>query len=240
MKHLELRRIRISDGYASYFLDQIDHFMLAQFEADVKAAFKAFWSNNSPSHKSSEAKMFEDKIDVQALSKTIDSSKWDRASAIDPVNIIATYDIDGEELNDKSGLDLQEFTYFLIFENIKSGTKSKCTNCLEKTKEVINDFFKYLDCNKDGLLSAENIFNGMSNMKGLPYPNTTTTMVNDFVLNTMEHKSASLDIFDFSYGLLVGMFERVIDSDALSEINLNSMKVVRRKNLKDGFGPLRK
>ena len=40
MKHLELRRIRISDGYASYFLDQIDHFMLAQFEADVKAAFK--------------------------------------------------------------------------------------------------------------------------------------------------------------------------------------------------------
>jgi len=28
-KHLELRRIRISDGYASYFLDQTDHFLLA-------------------------------------------------------------------------------------------------------------------------------------------------------------------------------------------------------------------
>jgi len=77
-------------------------------------------------------------------------------------------------------------------------------------------------------------------MKGLPYPQTTTTMVNDFVLNTMDHKSALLDIFDFSYGLLVGMFERVVDDDAISEINLNSMKVVRRKNVQEGYGPLRK
>jgi hypothetical protein len=78
----------------------------------------------------------------------------------------------------------------------------------------------------------------MQNMKNLPYPNTTTSMVNDFVLNTFEHHSALLDIFDFSYGLLVGMYERIVDEDSVSEISLNSMKVVRRHNEKDGYGPL--
>jgi len=148
------------------------------------------------------------------------------------------YDIDGEVLNDKSALDVEEVTYMNIFENIKSGPKSKCENCFKTTKAVIEQFFKYLDCNKDGFVSAENIYNGMTNMKGLPYPTTTTSMVNDFVLNTMEHHSALLDIFDFNYGLLIGMYERIIDDDAMSEINLNSMKVARRHNVKDGYGPL--
>lgn len=34
-------------------------------------------------------------------------------------------------------------------------------------------------------------------MKDLPYEKTTTTMVNDFVLNTMDFHSAGLDNFDF-------------------------------------------
>jgi hypothetical protein len=45
----------------------------------------------------------------------------------------------------------------------------------------------------------------------------------------MEHTSAALDVFDFAYGLLVGMYERVLSKDGMSEVTLNSMKVVRRK-----------
>merc|ERR1711918_68061 len=58
----------------------------------------------------------------------------------------------------------------------------------------------------------------MTNMKDLPHPKTTTTMVNDFVLNTMEYKTAALDFIDFSFGLLVGMYERVISKEELSEV----------------------
>jgi len=76
----------------------------------------------------------------------------------------------------------------------------------------------------------------MSNLKNLPY-RTTTTMINDFVLKTMEHISSGLDRRDFTYGLLVGMFERVISDNNMSEIELNAMKVVRRKNVRDGYGP---
>jgi len=55
-------------------------------------------------------------------------------------------------------------------------------------------------------------------MKDLPYKKTTTTMINDFMLNIMEHSSAGTDVIDFSFGLLVGMYERVISKDGLSEV----------------------
>ncbi len=42
-----------------------------------------------------------------------------------------------------------------------------------------------------------------------PFP-VTTTMVNDFVIKTMEINTAQLDIKDFTYGLLMGMMERLI------------------------------
>lgn len=74
---------------------------------------------------------------------------------------------------------------------------SECTHCFEKTKGEIDGWFKYLDCNNDKMISAENTYNGMKNMKDLMHAKTTTTMVNGFFVNAMEHHSAGLDIIDF-------------------------------------------
>lgn len=51
----------------------------------------------------------------------------------------------------------------------------------------------------------------MKNMK-TAFP-VTTTMVNDFVIKTMETNTASLDIKDFTYGILMGMMERLVNKD---------------------------
>jgi len=134
-------------------------------------------------------------------------------------------------LTGKGKLNLKEFVYMNIFENIKASSENECKNCFRDTKKQIDAFFDYLDCNHDGFISAENIHNGMASLKNLPYK-TTTTMINDFVLKTMEHVSSGLDRRDFTYGLLVGMFERVIYDNNLSEVDLNSMKIARRKNVK--------
>jgi hypothetical protein len=50
----------------------------------------------------------------------------------------------------------------------------------------------------------------MKNMK-TDFP-VTTTMVNDFVIKTMETNTASLDIKDFTYGILMGLMERLVNS----------------------------
>lgn len=113
---------------------------------------------------------------------------------------------------------MQEFVYMNIFENIGFKPTHPCTNCFGKTKEIIKEFFDYIDCNHDNNISAMNIFHAMENMKDLPYKKTTSSMVNSFVLNSCEYKSAGLDLTDFFYAMLTGMYERVISEDGISEV----------------------
>ena len=41
-KHFEMNKIRISNGYSSYFLDILDSMFLSIFEQDLKSDFNAF------------------------------------------------------------------------------------------------------------------------------------------------------------------------------------------------------
>jgi len=52
---------------------------------------------------------------------------------------------------------------------------------------------------------------GLKNMK-TSFP-VRTTMTNDFVIKTMEINTAKLDIKDFTYGILMGMMERMVSKD---------------------------
>lgn len=65
-------------------------------------------------------------------------------------------------------------------------------------------------------------------------------MVNSFFINAMEHDSAGMDLVDMTFGLLVGMYERIITKSKMSEITLNGMKVARRKIIEGGGGPGRR
>lgn len=204
--------------------------MLNSFETEVKDSFKAFWEKNLPDNKNEEG------VDTKGLEEGIKEFKWGVKK--NPILIIREYDIEGEEYNEEhSKIDMQEFTYMNIFENIKSKATHSCTNCLGATKKIIKEFFDYIDCNHDGNISAENLYWAMSNMKDLPYKKTTTTMTNDFFLNTMEHSAAALDEVDFMFGMLLGMYERVLSKDGISEVALNSMKVARRHVEENGSGP---
>ena len=55
------------------------------------------------------------------------------------------------------------------------------------------------------------IFKKIKNLKTV-FP-VRTTMTNDFVIKTMEINTATLDIKDFTYGILMGMMERMISVD---------------------------
>jgi len=87
MKHLELRKIRVSVGYAQYFFDQVDYFLLNSFEAEVKSSWKAFHANALAATKGDAAKM-DGGLDMLALKKTITDSKWDKAETLDFVKLI--------------------------------------------------------------------------------------------------------------------------------------------------------
>lgn len=52
-------------------------------------------------------------------------------------------------------------------------------------------------------------------------------MTNDFVLKTMDFATADVDLKDFTYGMLMGMFERLIEKEDINVKKLNDMKKAR-------------
>lgn len=69
-KHLELRKVQVSDGYAAYFFDQTDHFMLNSFETEAKDSFKAFWNKNAAANKNDGG------VDTTGLDTGFKEFKW--------------------------------------------------------------------------------------------------------------------------------------------------------------------
>ena len=59
-------------------------------------------------------------------------------------------------------------------------------------------------------------------------------MINDFILKLMHIQTATLDIYDFTYGILMGLLERHVPIDNIDNTILNFFKVKRelyiRKN----------
>lgn len=56
-----------------------------------------------------------------------------------------------------------------------------------------------------------------------------TTEINDFLLKTMEITTARVDRTEFTFGLLVGMFERSIQNHKADITDLNRMRLIRRE-----------
>jgi hypothetical protein len=67
------------------------------------------------------------------------------------------------DIKSANGLNLKEIIFSAIYINKQPGLK--CTNCFEKLKEEIDEFFDFIDCNKDGQISAEDIMKAFKNLK---------------------------------------------------------------------------
>lgn len=111
-----------------------------------------------------------------------------------------------------------EITYFTR----KASVIFKCEHCLKETRAALGVLFTYLDCNQLGWIDANMIYGGLNNLDVKVKP--TTTMVNDFVLKGMEFNTATLDIKDFTYGVLMGLLERhFTDKGVLDDKLLDTM-----------------
>jgi hypothetical protein len=63
-------------------------------------------------------------------------------------------------------------------------------------------------------------------------------MVNDFCLKVMEVTTATLDLKDFKYGLLMGFMERIFPKYNFETYWANKLKAERKKIMDAGEGPI--
>lgn len=154
---------------------------------------------------------------------------------MDPADYIKTYTY-GEETN---AFTFREFVYFDIEFNSKRIEDEECKNCLLETRKLLKEFFEYADCADKGQINSEMLFKATKNLQS-PFP-VTTSMTNDFILKTMEISSATIDLREFSYGMMSGYMERLFAPDGGTNVaSLKDMTTNRAALAKKGDGPKRR
>lgn len=141
--------------------------------------------------------------------------------------------IDKYDFTGTGRLDAREFLFFAIWENYK--TYAQCKQfCFKKIiEEKIDPLFTFLDCDGDGYINSENIWNGLkylkrseANKEKFDYYKCIvpkafnkyyrTHAPNDFVLKNYNVADGYLNREEFRKGILLGYWERQVNGLSVS------------------------
>lgn len=248
-------------GEASYLFDYLD----PVFQKEIVAAFKKLdMEASAVSNKDTE--WFQDPFNIQKLTKNnsadlksinknYNPAVYNKATNavqlnevmknwhwfINPgdddyaVNFIYKYDLDGD-----GRINPRELVLGAIMHNKDSLTTSGCDNCFIEIAFKLEAMFVYLDCNSDGFLSAEDLWN---NLPKLNRPvskynifalknsdNIRTSAVNDFVIKNSYSKDGSLTKEEFRTGILLGYWDRQTRETGIVEDDTRNLKSLRWNN----------
>ena len=134
-------------------------------------------------------------------------------------------------------LNTREFIFYAIWEHYKSPGQCK-EQCFKKViEEKIDPLFSFLDCDNDGFLNSENIWNGFKYLKrsdqskyniyNCELPHTynkfyRTVAVNDFILKNSRVADGYVNKEEFRKGILLGYWERQVKkSTAVKDDSIN-------------------
>ncbi len=146
-----------------------------------------------------------------------------------PKKLVDKFDFDGD-----GRLNPSEFILFAIWNNRKIFRLPECKQyCFEEIfKAKIDPLFAFLDCDQDGYISSENMWNTLSLLKrkdptkysmyNCVMPSVLnkgyrTISCNDFILKNYNKADGYLDINEFRAGILLGYWDR--NTDFLSIFN---------------------
>lgn len=139
--------------------------------------------------------------------------------------LVDRFDFDGD-----GRLNHAEVVLLSIVHNEKIlGTPQCQKNCYDKfLSQIADPFFGYFDCDADGFINAQDIWDGLRKLKRgnegtkydmynckLPGPlhkELRTTGANDFVLKNSKAKSGMLNLSEFRTGLLLGYWGRQVNA----------------------------
>lgn len=184
-------------------------------------------------------------ISAAKMSTIVKEWNWDQDTTKSdwPKNIVDKFDFDGD-----GRLNPAEFILAMIYNNKKTRNSiKKCQNCLmEIFENFLDPIFAFIDCDEDGIITAENIWNSLKILrrKELRDPNQfniyncdingskiRTTAINDFVLKSETSRNpGKLDKTEWRYGILLGYWTRQIDKSTLLIDDSKNMKPLRWRN----------
>ena len=215
-----------------------------------------YWSNGLEGRDPTQGhgkQMVIDPIKLVQYKRDFDPEVWKNSfSAAKISNIIKTFGwgyipnqpyffkmlIDKYDFNGNVRLEPKEFLFYAIWENYKNyySCRKHCFKNIIESK--INPLFTYFDCDSDGYINSENLFEGCKYLKRIDEEKYNfyrcevpkqfnkyyrTHAPNDFVLKNLELADGFLNRDEFRKGILLGYWERqvnlmyVVNDDSLNK-----------------------
>jgi hypothetical protein len=189
----------------------------AKLPASVRKILQRFTKHYDPD-------VYDKSLNLPQFQAAITKWKWP-TSAGDPSffkRFIVDYD-----MNYDGRLSPREFVLLSIHGNTNVLGTELCEHCYTKVSKKIDAIFMYLDCDNNGLLSAEEMWNNLSKLKrksetfniyqfGLD-ESIRTSAINDFILKNWKTKDGFLTRSEFRRGVLLGFWDRQTENTKIFE-----------------------
>jgi len=192
------------------------------------------------------------KIDLKQLNKNYDPSihllsanavqlhevmkKWnwfiDASNQDYAVDFIMKYDINGD-----GRLNARELILGTITHNKNAIGSGICTNCFQEVAKKLDALFIFLDCNNDGYLSAEDMWNNLPKLSRgdnrwnifafSNSDNIRTSALNDFCMKNGRAKEGGITKDEFRTGVLYAYWDRQTRNTGVIEDDSRNLKYLR-------------
>ena len=175
-------------------------------------------------------------INTVQLNKAMKDWNW----FIDPslkdyaFDFVSNYDMDGD-----GRLNPRELILAIVFHNKNFIGSGICQNCFNEIAKKLDAMFIFLDCNLDGALSAEDLWNNIPklvrpdnrwNIFGLNNnDNIRTSAINDFCLKNGNAKEGSVTKDEFRTGILLGYWDRQTSTTSIIKDDSRNLKALKFK-----------
>jgi hypothetical protein len=183
-----------------------------------------------------DAKTYDASANLPQIAAALNKWKW-QVSTEDPtffMRFVQKYD-----MNFDGRLSPREFILSSLDYNRQTVGSSLCTHCYFEQGKTLDALFLYLDCDNNGLLSAEEIWHNIVNIKRDTNKwnmfafgtnqSIRTSAVNDFILKNSKTKEGYLTRNEFRVGMLLGFWDRQADNIKVFEKDERSLKRLRWK-----------
>jgi hypothetical protein len=141
------------------------------------------------------------------------------------------------DMNFDGRLNPREMILGSLYNNQQTVGSSLCQHCFFEVGKTIDALFLYLDCDNDGLISAEEIWNNLPSLKRDTQKwnifsfgndeNIRTAAVNDFILKNMKIKNGKITRNEFRVGILLGIWDRQTEKTQIVTDDTTNMKNLR-------------
>ncbi len=188
-------------------------------------------------NKNLDADVYKLSVNAVQLNFGIKKNKWYIDKGVDDYAKSFIKDFD---MNSDGRLNARELILGSIWHNKKILSSDECTLCYADLVDKIDGIFSYIDCDKDGLISSEDIYEHLQYLRrdtskwnyfSLANQATIRTAVsNDFILKNMSSVRGMLNKPEFRLGVLLGFWDRQTEEHRIVVDDSKNLKKLRWKD----------